>query len=123
MNIALWVVQGLLAATYAASGTAKSVMPKERMIATGQTGVAPFPLPVIRVVAACEVLGALGLVLPWMLGVAPLLTPVSAVGLAVLMVGAAVAHLSLGEVKQALAVNAVLLVLLIGVAAQRFAQL
>lgn len=92
MNTALWVLQALLAAVFAASGAAKSVMTKERMIASGQTGVAPFPMPVIRTVAALEVVGALGLVLPWLLDVTPVLTPAAASGLAVFMVGGGLAH-------------------------------
>lgn len=123
MEIALWIVQAVLAAVLVGSGVAKSWMSKERMIATGQTGVAPFPLPVIRAVAALEVLGAVGLVLPWLLDVAPVLTPVAATGLAVLMVGAALSHLSLGEYAQVVAVNSVLLAALVFVATQRFSQL
>ena len=82
MNIALWTAQIILAVTFLASGIAKSTMSKERMISTGQTGVAPFPLPFIRVVAACELLAVLGLILPQALGVAPILTPLAATGLA-----------------------------------------
>jgi uncharacterized membrane protein YphA (DoxX/SURF4 family) len=123
MNIALWITQGILAATFAVSGTLKSVQSKERMIATGQTGVAPFPLPVIRVVAACELLAVLGLVLPWSTGVMPVLTPLAAVGLAVVMVGAAVSHWSLREYQQAFGVNLVLLLACTFVAVGRFGAL
>ncbi len=80
MNIALWIAQGLLAAAFLASGYAKSTQTKEKMIATGQTGVAPFPLPVIRVVAALEVAAAVGLILPWATDIAPVLTPLAGVG-------------------------------------------
>jgi uncharacterized membrane protein YphA (DoxX/SURF4 family) len=123
MNIALWVTQVILAATFAVSGTLKSVQSKERMIATGQTGVAPFPLPVIRGVAACELLAVVGLILPWSTGVAPVLTPLAAVGLAVVMVGAAVSHWSLREYKQVFGVNLVLLLACAFVAAGRFGAL
>jgi uncharacterized membrane protein YphA (DoxX/SURF4 family) len=123
MNIALWVTQVILAATFAVSGTLKSVQSKERMIATGQTGVAPFPLPVIRGVAACELLAVVGLILPWSTGVAPVLTPLAAVGLAVVMVGAAVSHWSLREYKQVFGVNLVLLLACAFVAVGRFGAL
>lgn len=123
MEIVLWVLQGVAAATFLFSGTLKSTMSKERMIETGQTGVAPFPLPVIRVVAASELLGGVGVILPWLTGQARVLTPLAAVGLSIVMVGAAISHWSLREYKQVFGVNAVLLAVLITIAAVRFAQL
>ncbi len=123
MNIALWIAQGLLAAVFGASGYAKSTQTKEKMIATGQTGVAPFSLPAIRVVAALELAAAVGLILPWATGIAPVLTPLAAVGLAVVMVGAAISHWSLREFKQVFAINSVVLLGCLLVAAARFADL
>jgi DoxX-like family len=64
MNTFLWVLQGVLAAVFAVSGALKSTMSKPRLIASGQTGVAPFPVPLIRFTAGCELLGVLGMVLP-----------------------------------------------------------
>jgi uncharacterized membrane protein YphA (DoxX/SURF4 family) len=119
MAVALWAVQGLLALVFLGSGLAKSTMSKERMIATGQTGVAPFPLPVIRLTAAAELLAAAGLVLPGLLGVAEVLTPLAAVGLMLVMVGAAVSHASLREYPQ-VGANAVLFGLALFVAVGRF---
>lgn len=101
MNLTLWIAQGFLAALFLFSGSLKISMSKERMMATGQTGVAPFPLPVIRVTAACELLAVLGLLLPLPTGIAPILTPIAALGLAVVMVGAIVSHLSRHEALQA----------------------
>lgn len=123
MNVVVWIVQGLLAVTFAGSGVAKSVMSKERMIGTGQTGVAPFPLPVIRIVAALEVVGAVGLIVPWATRIAPVLTPIAAAGLGVFMVGAAVSHWSLGEYKQVFGVNLVLFALLMLACVARTGQL
>ena len=68
MNALLWTLQASLAAVFTASGLAKISQPKERLIASGQTGVAPFPLPVIRVTAFCDLLGAIGILLPSMVG-------------------------------------------------------
>lgn len=112
MNTMLWILQWILAATFATSGTAKSIMTKERMIQTGQTGVAPFPLWVIRTVAALEIAAAFGLILPWLTGMARILTPLAAAGLALVMVGAAISHWSLREYKQVFGVNLVLFVML-----------
>jgi uncharacterized membrane protein YphA (DoxX/SURF4 family) len=123
MNGVLWTLQFLLAATFAASGLLKATQTKERMIAIGQTGVAPFPLPVIRAVAVTELLAALGLILPWASGVAPALTPLAAVGVGLIMVGAAASHWSLHEYKQVFGVNLVLLGLAAIVAIGRFAEL
>lgn len=119
MNIALWIAQGLLAATFLSSGTAKSTMTKQRMIDTRQTGVAPFPLGAIRVIAALELIAAVGLVLPQATGVAPVLTPLAAIGLAAVMVGAAASHWSLGEYKQVVSVNLVLFLIALFVALGR----
>jgi uncharacterized membrane protein YphA (DoxX/SURF4 family) len=122
MSIALWTVSALLAAVFLGSGLAKSVLSRERMLATGQSGIAPFPMPVVRVTAICEIAGAAGLFAPWLLDVAKVLTPVAALGLCVVMVGAAVSHASLREPKQ-VAANLVLLGLAAFVGAGRFAQL
>jgi uncharacterized membrane protein YphA (DoxX/SURF4 family) len=97
MNIILWICQGVLAALFLLSGSAKISMSKQRMIETGQTGVAPFPLPVIRVVAACELVGVVGLIAPKATGVLPVLTAAAAIGLAVVMVGAIITHTKLRE--------------------------
>ncbi len=118
MNVALWICQGLLAAIFAGSGAAKATMSKQRMLDTGQTGVVFLPLPAIRLVAVSELLAAVGLVLPWLTQVAPVLTPLAALGLAVVMVGAAATHTRLGE-PRAVATNIVLFVLCLAVAIGR----
>lgn len=92
MNVALWIGQDVLAAVFALSGTLKSTQSKERMLATGQTGVRDFSLPAIRLVAACELLAVIGLLVPQATEIVPVLTPLAALGLAVVMVGAGVAH-------------------------------
>jgi len=99
MNVFLWIVQAILAVMFLGSGIAKSLMSKERMLATGQTGAASQPLPLIRFIAFCEILGATGLILPCALGIDRFLTPLAAVGLAAIMVGAARIHAKLGEPK------------------------
>ncbi|WP_199433384.1 DoxX family protein [Qaidamihabitans albus] len=119
MNVALWICQGILATFCAISGSTKSTMSKERMLATGQTGVREFPLPVIRIVAAAELLAVPGLVLPWWTGIAPVLTPLAASGFGIVMIGAAVAHSRLRE-PVAVSVNIALLALCLFVAIGRF---
>lgn len=92
MNISLWVAQILLAGVFLASGTVKSSWAKPRLVASGQTGVAPFPEPVIRLTAFAELCGAVGLIAPQATGIAPLLTPAAAIGLGIVMVGAFLSH-------------------------------
>ena len=99
MNVLLWTLQVALAAVFAVSGLAKISQPKDRLIASGQTGVAPFPLPVIRVTAFCELLGAIGILLPRLVGIATFLTPLAAGGFAVVMVGAIGSHAYLREAR------------------------
>lgn len=120
MNIALWVVQGLLAALYLAAGLMKLVRPREQMVASGKFDWAKDMTDgAVKGIGAVEVLGALGLVLPWLTGIAPVLTPIAAVGLVIVQVLAARVHLKLGETKS-LPVNVVLLLLAAFVAVGRF---
>lgn len=95
MNVALWVAQIVLAAVFLTSGIVKGTQPKDKLIATGQTGVAPFPLQVIRLTAFAELLAVAGLVLPWLTGIARVLTPAAAAGLVIVMIGAMASHSTL----------------------------
>jgi hypothetical protein len=122
MNVTVWIVSLTPAAVFALSGTAKLTMSRERLIATGQTGIAVYPMPLVRFAAACEILGAVGILGPWALGIAPGLTPAAAVGLALVMVGAAAAHTKLRE-PRAVAANAVLLTACLFVAVTRIGML
>ncbi|MGA2046501.1 MAG: DoxX family protein [Terracidiphilus sp.] len=108
MTIVLWSFQILLACLFLVSGVAKSVMSRERMRATGQTGAAAMPLKFIRFIALCEVLGAIGIILPSILSIQPVLVPLAAAGLAIIMVGAAVVHYRLHDWRPIL-INIVLL--------------
>jgi uncharacterized membrane protein YphA (DoxX/SURF4 family) len=107
MNALLWTLQGLLAAIFTVSGLAKISQPKARLIASGQTGVTPFPLPVIRITAFCELLGAIGILLPRLVGVAEFLTPAAAAGYAIVMVGAIASHAYLREPRNVAATVAI----------------
>ena len=117
-NDALWASQLALAVVFGASGTAKIAMSRQRLLATGQTGVAMFPMPVVRFTAAMEILAALGLVAPRLTGIAVILTPLAAAGLCAVMVGAAWAHTRLHEPRN-VAINTVLFALAAFVAVGR----
>src|SRR5262247_1115028 len=91
MNAALWVVQVLLALLFAWAGGFKLVMPLEQM-----AGPVTLPGWFLRFIGLCELLGALGLILPSLLRIRPGLTPLAAAGLVVIMIGATVISLTLG---------------------------
>ena len=97
MNVALWVAQGLLAAIFLFAGGMKLVLPVEEM-----TKQLPLPGLFLRFIAVCEVLGAIGLILPWLLGSRPGLTPLAAAGLVIIMIGATVLTLATAGITMAL---------------------
>jgi hypothetical protein len=93
-RITLWVVQGLLAALFLFAGSMKLVMPVEAM-----TQQIALPGWFLRFIGVCEVLGAVGLVLPAALQILPVLTPVAAGGLVIIMAGATVLSFSIAPAQ------------------------
>jgi uncharacterized membrane protein YphA (DoxX/SURF4 family) len=91
MNVVLWIVQGLLAALFLWAGGMKLVLPLDQL-----TGPIPLPGLFVRFIGVCEVLGGLGLILPWLLRIRPGLTPLAAAGLVIIMIGATVITLMSG---------------------------
>ena len=98
MNIALWIIQVLLSLLFLFAGTTKFVMSVEEMNRQSPTAL---PGLLIHFIGACEILGALGLVLPSLLRIKPRLTPLAAVGLAIITLGATVITLKLGVLAAA----------------------
>ncbi|MFF5055009.1 DoxX family protein [Micromonospora sp. NPDC000663] len=92
MNVALWVVQILLAAIFAGAGLAKLTQPKEKL-RDPMRWVDPVPPSQVKALGAVEVLAAVGLVLPPLTGIATVLTPLAAVGLVIVMIGGILVHL------------------------------
>ncbi|QAY70278.1 DoxX family protein [Xylanimonas protaetiae] len=119
MNVALWVIAGLLAAVYLTVGCVKLL--RGKALEHRMPWVEQFPDVVVRFIGLCEIAGALGLVLPQATGHLVWLTPVAAAGLALLQLLAVVVHTRRGETQQ-LGVNVVLLVLALVVAVGRFAE-
>ncbi|WP_433634342.1 DoxX family protein [Nocardia sp. CA-120079] len=122
MNIALWIGQIVLAVVFTASGIAKATQSKDKLVEMGQTGVAVFPKPVVRLTAYAELLGAIGIIVPWWTGIAPVLTPLAAVGFAVVMIGAISSHIRLREPRN-IAITTTILIIAVLVAIGRFAGL
>jgi uncharacterized membrane protein YphA (DoxX/SURF4 family) len=119
MNLALWIIAIVLTVVFAASGLMKQFVPKDKLVTSGQGWAQDFSPPAIRLIGIAEILGAIGLVLPAALQIAPMLVPLAAVGLALVMAGAAAVHARRKEAPM-VAMNAVLLVLAVIVAWGRF---
>jgi len=118
MDIALWIVQILLALAFLGAGIMKSTQPKDKL-AANMAWVEDFSPGTIRLIGVAEILGALGLILPAVTGLAPILVPLAATGLGVIMIGAVITHARRKE-PQMIVVNVVLLLLAVFVAWGRF---
>jgi hypothetical protein len=82
---ALWTIQGLLALLFLCAGGMKLALSSEELAAAMTL---PLPIAFVRFIGMCEVLGALGLVLPGVVRIRTELTPLAAAGLLVIMLGA-----------------------------------
>jgi uncharacterized membrane protein YphA (DoxX/SURF4 family) len=88
-NYALWAVQWLLALLFLWAGGLKLILPLETL-----KGPVALPGLFVRFIGVAETLGAIGLILPWLLRIRPILTPLAAAGLVVIMIGATVITLA-----------------------------
>jgi uncharacterized membrane protein YphA (DoxX/SURF4 family) len=119
MTIVLWIIAAVLAAAFLAAGAMKLAQPKTKLLESGMGWVEDFSTGAVKAIGALEVLAAVGLILPAVLDIAPVLVPLAALGLALLMAGAAITHLRRKE-NQMVLINAVLLILAAIVAWGRF---
>jgi uncharacterized membrane protein YphA (DoxX/SURF4 family) len=119
MNTTLWIIAGLLAVVFAASGAIKLTQPKKKLAASGFGWVDDFSAATVKAIGTLEVLAAVGLILPAALDIAPVLAPLAAVGLLLLMLGASITHLRRHE-AQAIMVTLPLFALAAVVAWGRF---
>jgi uncharacterized membrane protein YphA (DoxX/SURF4 family) len=90
MNIALWIIQVLLALLFLFAGGTKLVLPIEVLTSMGSPNQVHLPGLFIRFIGVCEVLGGLGLILPGLFKIRPQLTWLAAAGLVIIMIGATV---------------------------------
>jgi hypothetical protein len=97
MNVLLWILAGLLAAAFLGSGVAKLTRTREELAEASMAWVEDFSADTVRVIGTLEILAAIGLLAPALLGIAQVLVPVAAVGLAALMLGAVITHVRRGE--------------------------
>ncbi len=98
MNLALWIVAGFLALGCLAGGLIKLTTPKEKFDVKEQW-TEDFSPAGVKAIGALEVLAGLGLFLPAVVDIAPVLVPLAAVGLGLLMIGAMITHVRRNEPK------------------------
>lgn len=109
MTVAYWVVASLLALFYLYAGGLK-VLRSPDQLRPMMGWIDAVPLRLVRTIGVLEVLGAIGLILPPLTGIAPALALAAAIGLVLIQVGGISLHLSRGEAKL-IWLNIVLLVL------------
>ena len=119
MNTVVWITQGLLAVAMLGAGAMKLAKPKAELQTSGMAWVDDFREPQVKGIGTLEVLAAAGLIVPALLDIAPVLVGIAAVGVALLMLGAAATHVRRGE-GQMVPVNLVIAAIAIFIAVMRF---
>ena len=102
MNYALWAMQVLVALGFMGSGLMKVLKPADELVVT-QAWVAHFSLLTVKGIGVLELLGAIGLIVPSASRVMPKLTVFAALGLFIIMAGAAGTHVLIGEPEKMVA--------------------
>jgi len=105
MDLALWIVAGLLTVVYLVAGGGKLVIPKEKIAAVSPSArwVEDFSPGSVKAIGALEILAAAGLILPAVLDILPVLVPAAALGLVMIMAGAVFTRIRRHERKAMLA--------------------
>ena len=112
MNIALWMLQGILAIGFMFTGMTKLFMPIDSLAAS-MAWVETIPVWVVRFIGIAEIAGAVGLIVPAATRIMPVLTPIAAGGLALVLAMATGLHIARGEYPN-IGITVIMLVLLIG---------
>ena len=121
MNTALWVIQGLLSAFFIMPGIGKISGSIQQHIADGHLKPGASIIP-IRLLGILELLGCVGIIVPWLTGIVPILTPITATGFCLIMATGLVVHTKKKEYKM-LPMLFVVLVMAAVVAYYRFTSL
>jgi uncharacterized membrane protein YphA (DoxX/SURF4 family) len=120
MNTVVWIAQGLLAVAMLGAGAMKLTQSKQQLMASGNMDwTEDFAEPQIKGIGTLEVLAAIGLIVPALLDIAPELVGVAAIGVVLLMLGAAATHLRRRE-GQTVPVNLVIAAIAVFIAIMRF---
>ena len=114
MNIALWILQGFLAAIFLIAGAIKVIKSKDELKALGgekMNWVDSISAVSVKLIGTIEVLAAIGLILPQLTGILPWLVPLAAFGLVLTMIGAVMLHQRRGDGPKAIVQVIILLVM------------
>ena len=114
MNIALWILQGFLAAIFLIAGAIKVIKSKDELKVLGgekMNWVDSISAVSVKLIGTIEVLAAIGLILPQLTGILPWLVPLAAFGLVLTMIGAVMLHQRRGEGPKAIVQVIILLVM------------
>ena len=120
MNIAIWIITVLLAFAFVAAGVMKVAQPRTKLAASGMAWVNDYSDAGVKLVGLAELLGGLGLILPAVTGIAPILVPIAAAALTVIMIGAVVWHVRAGDGAKETMPSVILGILSLVVAITRF---
>ena len=118
MNIALWIVQILVALAFLMAGSMKVSQPTDKL-KNNMAWAAHMTPGIVRLIGTLEILGAIGLILPAVTHILSWLTPVAAIGLVLTMIGASIVHIRLKEFSR-LGVPLILLLLALFIVYGRF---
>ena len=119
MNTVVWIAQGLLAVAMLGAGAMKLTKPKAELQSSGMAWVEDFTESQVKGIGSLEILAAFGLIVPALLDLAPVLVAVAAVGVVLLMLGAAATHVRRGE-GQMVPVNLAIAAIAVFIAVMRF---
>ncbi len=108
MTVALWIINILLAVVFLAAGAMHAFQSREKLVSSGMAWAGDTSTGMVKTIGWLEILGAIGLIAPMASGIAPILTPLAAVGLTIVMLGAVYTH---AKRKESVVVEAVLAVL------------
>ncbi len=100
LNLALWIIAGILAVVFLVASSTKLFVPKEKLAGMGGAAsrwVEDFSPGALKAIGALEFLAAVGLIVPAALGIAPVLVPLAATGAVLLFAGAVIMRLRRGE--------------------------
>lgn len=123
MNTFLWILQGLLALMMFFPGIMKLTNSNEDLIKKGNGNMdwaEDVSAKNMKLIGLVEFLAAFGIILPHLLGIVPILTPIAAIGVILTMIGALSLHLKRGDEPKAFAINIVIMAIAAFVAYGRF---
>lgn len=121
MNTILWTCQIILALLFLFSGLMKSTQSKEWLVSHNQTGVVGIPSSMIKLIGVSEIAGAFGITFPMWLDIQPVITPITAVCFAIIMILAAPIHYRLKEPRNVM-INLIVMAISLFVAFMRFKE-